>query len=461
MDNSLALEDADLPALGVILNKKAMLELTRQYLLAKGAQVEHWRIAHRTYSPRESCTVSFAVALRDDARAPLQQGWVVGRLYRTREQAETAYNQTRALVQATDTPANFWQTQVVYLDTQRLVLQVFAFDHELPGLVSATNMQSISQRLAAFLPPARLANPLRIEPLRYRPGHRCVLRYDLGPAQHIYGKVFPPANGKQTFQLMQALHASVDRDALLVAEPIAFFPEHSLLVQSAVPGRSLKEILRDAPDPGAAQAEARQVDMRAVLGRVAQALATLHRQAPLLGPTYDPIDDLERIEQEIERIASIAPKLAVALNGICLALRRGPAASSSTRCLTHGDFKPSQVLIGATIGLTDFDRAALSDPARDVGNFLASLRQDRAHLAGSAAAFDALAAAFVQAYRDASGAGVDLGRVNWYETCALLRKSVRAFYSSPRASTAAALADAAQARQTQLGSVELTKWQPV
>ncbi len=106
--------------------------------------------------------------------------------------------------------------------------------------------------------------------------------------------------------------------------------------------------------------------------------------------------------------------------------------------LVHGDCKPSQFLVlpgaqgdgAAQVAVLDFDHCGMADPAADVGNFLASLRQAGiAQARVSTRLEEVFLAAYLAACRAPEGLRL---RAAWYEAVALLRKGLRSFARSPR-----------------------------
>jgi hypothetical protein len=93
--------------------------------------------------------------------------------------------------------------------------------------------------------------------------------------------------------------------------------------------------------------------------------------------------------------------------------------------------------------MLDFDHCGMSDPASDVGTYLATLRQlgirqalyatDRAAAQARGVWLRALEDRFLDEYCVASSRGEGFRRrAGWYEAVALMRKALRAFARSPR-----------------------------
>jgi aminoglycoside phosphotransferase (APT) family kinase protein len=112
--------------------------------------------------------------------------------------------------------------------------------------------------------------------------------------------------------------------------------------------------------------------------------------------------------------------------------------------LVHGDCKHSQFLLTAAgPAILDFDHCGMSDPANDIGVYLATLRQlgiwQELKAGGGAAAaarkrwLRELEDRFLDAYVAASDFSPAFRlRATWYEAAALLRKALRGFARSPR-----------------------------
>ncbi|MGH8503912.1 MAG: phosphotransferase, partial [Gammaproteobacteria bacterium] len=76
-------------------------------------------------------------------------------------------------------------------------------------------------------------------------------------------------------------------------------------------------------------------------------------------------------------IGDIGPRLAARAHALARALADRLAAAPVADTPVHGDFYADQVLVsGNECAFLDFDRAGLSDPASDLGNFIAHLERD-------------------------------------------------------------------------------------
>lgn len=365
-----------------------------------------------------------------------------------------------------------------------LNMHVYRFEDDpaLPGLPTVMDPSAMASALRPILPDiafptARLLR-CRITPLRYRPGKRCTVRLDLwlrdGPSgtislETLYGKVYHEyGKAASVFAEMQLLSdaAPVQQGRLVVAHAAAFLPELLLVLQRPVEGTPLDAFLGAATSPIAVG------DPRGWNGvvRAAEALAALHTAGLTSTSERSIAAETRRFGKRAAQVAAVAPALGAqmhALAGALTATLGQLAAWGEESSLIHGDCKPSQFLLSAAqVALLDFDHCGLADPASDVGNFMATLRQlaIRQGLKARAVPQAALARTrwlraleqeFLDRYSASSGRNELFRlRTTWYESAALLRKALRAFGRSPHSNLPAALVEEAWACLAALPSTE-------
>ncbi len=258
-------------------------------------------------------------------------------------------------------------------------------------LYRATRPELATKFLARSLPifskkgPARLKSIDRIEVLKYKPGRRCVLRYDLyGRYRHtkrpahvqVIGKVFRDDRGLRLHKLQKMLwHNGFGADAvdnIFVPDSLAYIPEMRMQVQACAPGETLNDLVE-------------KVDIKPLIPLAARGLAKLHNlpvpipangHGPLALNTYMLGDELENLERFTASLAKDRPQampriLALRQELLVWADRLPPLPAAAP---IHRDFYYSQVLFsGSQLTLIDFDLIALGDPAIDVANFMAHL----------------------------------------------------------------------------------------
>jgi hypothetical protein len=303
--------------------------------------------------------------------------------------------------------------------------------------------------------------------MRYRPGRRATIRYDLWlrdgasgevRARTLYGKVYHDASkAASVVREMEMLSeaARMPELRLTVARPAGFLHDVPMVLQEPLAGLPL-DLFLGRPDQRQGGPDPRVWDGMA---RAATAVAGLHRSG-LISDRYRPVGpDLARMVKRSEAARALDPAaggamatLAVRLSGWLDSLPTWGAEET----LLHGDCKPSQFLIdGSGVGILDFDHCGMGDPAADVGFFLASLRQrssgtlesQRARQAVRPAWDEGLLAleqSFLDRYCETADRDQGFGhRAAWYQALALLRKAQRAFARSTRSLVPTALVEEA------------------
>jgi len=328
----------------------------------------------------------------------------------------------------------------------------------------------------------------RVEPVRYKPGSRCVMRYHLTltQARHgsdeprsrqltLFGKVYADvAQAAAVYQNLERLYCetlTVPGQVLpspLVPCPLGIVPALALVLSEAVgedarqdehmAALSGDQPLRLGPPrashplkPGLIRGPA-GVTSLAVPGEelrlAAAALARLHMSTVSVGAGQLSIGPAEaqRARDRAVLLATYYPQQGAALLSLVEELARRLSAQPPDGLLpVHGCFKPSQLLFRCgRVFMFDFDGFALADPALDIGCFLAYLRPSRVWWQPSLLRpwFEAAAAIFVRTYYEAMlGLGMPedavdgvLHRARLYEASRLIKIATRRVHrlNSPR-----------------------------
>ncbi|MBK9714889.1 MAG: phosphotransferase [Kouleothrix sp.] len=341
-----------------------------------------------------------------------------------------------------------------------LGMQVYSFEQDpaLPGLATALDPRRLRAALTAALPEYRDGESeilrVRARPLRYRPGKRCTLRFDLWARDRsgayvprtLYGKAYHDrAKAASVYNEMQLLAASAPARAgrVVLAPAEAFLEELQIVLQAPVVGESLELYLEGL------QGDVTHGDQRGWDGviRSADALAAVHTSGVAAGRAR-PIDkELSRFGKRAAQAAAVDPAVGGRLGELAAALPKWrPLLPEWGEQITivHGDCKHSQCLLTpAGVAILDWDHIGMADPATDIGTYLATFRQMGLHQElksrGSAAALARtqwlreLEDAFLDEYVAASGFGAGFyPRAHWYEAVALMRKALRAFARAPQ-----------------------------
>lgn len=158
-------------------------------------------------------------------------------------------------------------------------------------------------------------------------------------------------------------------DGLNVCEPITFIPEWNLALTSKASGFELQKILL-----GKGASDGSLIEPSIALS--ARWLAKLH--------SCNKMDDVPERSREEEagklgewcwHLSWLYPQFAERLsNTIRLVEEREDAVDPRSSVLIHGDFHQENIFVdGRKLTVIDFEQACISDPARDVGYFLAQL----------------------------------------------------------------------------------------
>jgi len=228
--------------------------------------------------------------------------------------------------------------------------------------------------LKVFLQPfaqERFGAPAEICGVQLTAIHRGVQRFDVqiknvananGAAWRLIGKTMRnPRRGEKTFQLMRSLwrhgFAREASDGICIPEPLAFWPEQSLLLMEEARGRKVRNLINSKGNPFYMQ-------------RLARTLAKLHC-CPLIVERRLALED--QIPTERAELAEAFPELAGEIDA-SIAAARATRLRDEDSALVHGDFHLGQVhLEGDKAWLLDLDGVKQGDPASDVGNVLALL----------------------------------------------------------------------------------------
>ncbi len=301
--------------------------------------------------------------------------------------------------------------------------RLFDNDPKLPWLAFASTAQVMRERFGALL--GTSVEECAITPVRYRPGVRCVFRYDLRTTTGIhtfFGKLIGQG-GEESMATIAALHAAHAAFPSMprVLPPLAYWPELHMLVQAEVDGGAELNDLAFDPAEDTANRERWLRDAGA-------RLAGLHGCA-VAGPTRTMADDLDELREYSAPIAAVDPALAeryaAALDRLATAGANGEPASVAS----HGAFRTDQFMIeNGELVMIDLDGFCWANPARDLGNFMAYLRWKAIRKPHDAAFIERVGQLFLQGYR-AAGRPIDEGWLARYTADSLLKVAGRRYRS--------------------------------
>lgn len=258
-------------------------------------------------------------------------------------------------------------------------------------LYRATRPDLAGAALADHLPvfqnggPARFKRVKDIQVLKYKPGRRCVLLYDLygrsrqdnRPSRYqVIGKVFRDERGRRLHKLQKMLWRNgfgpEAASGIYVANSLAYIPKMRMQVQAYAPGQTLDEL-------------AKSRNIGPLIPLAARGLAKLHNlPAPLPVNGDGPIDispyflddELANLDQFTQTLAEARPydmpRLLPLRDALFQWAESLPPLQKAVHI--HRDFYYSQLLFNmGQLTLIDFDLLAFGDPAIDAANFTAHL----------------------------------------------------------------------------------------
>ncbi|MDK3255742.1 phosphotransferase enzyme family protein [Blastococcus capsensis] len=283
----------------------------------------------------------------------------------------------------------------------RMTVSVAPVDEAFPQLVRLHDPAHLHDLLARAFPAGPFGEvatgDVTVETVRYRPGHRHVLRVGAGvDGSAVFAKVYRDDTGRRTVGAAAraaAAFAAAGGEAVVTPPgPGAYSPAERAALWPEVPGTPLSEVItlsgRGAVD---------------VVQAAGSTLRVLHDAGSADGSAEEPRSCPDAFGQAAEtlRTAEVVDVLAPAVGArlrrtVGRVLESIAALPVEAPTLVHGDFKCDNLVVsGSRVHLLDFDRCGRGDPAADVGKFFADLRW---WSAGDAAVRARLHAAFLDGY---------------------------------------------------------------
>ena len=344
--------------------------------------------------------------------------------------------------QAREAPLEVQPSGVLRAETIGLSVQAFPADSGLPALAASCDISS-SQVFQAIEKAAQTQLQDKVwtlsavvaEPVRYKPGNRCVIRYRLtlthsghGEQRHLtlFGKVYAdPQQARSVQALQQRLYdeqvaklgsqlVEQTYSAPLLPRPLGIVDEMGLTLNEAVQPTSVGEKMLTgtrALQPHLERDRGGEITSMSIpveeLRLTAAVLARLHTSAvqPAEGAPRTGAKEAKRARDRAALIASHNPAQAEETQRLARELaERLEAARPDSYRPAHGGFKSSQLLFHShEVFVVDFDGFCMADAALDVGYFLAYLRPSGLwyHSPGMREWFEAAAHVFTTTYRQA------------------------------------------------------------
>lgn len=392
----------------------------------------HLGSARFRLTPDIKLTASCEVEVLDEASGAREaraiavtwkRAWV-GKLSTRPLSAAEAGFQAEALRRGLAAP---FEQLIVRVPAWGMRVQVAPLDATFPQLLRLSDPQYVSHLLATVLgstpgplqtPPA---GPYRVRTIRYLPGQRHVLRYDLSnmaESKTIFAKPYHSGEGGRIVAAVkQAANWLAGRQrGVACLEPLAYVPDDDVILYPGLSGRPLHEALQRGD-----REVGRQLEL------AGKALQVLHREQGALSgslETWSFEAEVREIERKFQYLSVVQPSLGAVLGVIFDRARAlNERLPQEPPTFTHGDIRMEHFwMTHAGLTLMDFDFCHWADPALDLGQFLADLRlwcDARGHNVTDQAQQSFLAGYAPGAPRDR------LTRARLFETIELVRVAAR------------------------------------
>ncbi len=225
----------------------------------------------------------------------------------------------------------------------------------------------LAQHFQRMRPDARIES-ISSTRVRYLPEISCILRYqaDIGEGRPltIYGKVQHSRRGATTYEVMKALWDLPARASgeLVLAEPLAYYPEEALLLQSELPGEEVK---------GDRHSQI-FMDQCAVAGRM---IGHIHASKIQVGEAHSVDVEIDRIYRRLEEFKLSAPRVYMLLRDLLKQITaRAQKLAPEAPVPSHGDYKYNQFLFdGERYGMIDVEYFVQAEPSFDLGKYCGHL----------------------------------------------------------------------------------------
>jgi thiamine kinase-like enzyme len=221
--------------------------------------------------------------------------------------------------------------------------------------------------------------------VRYKPGNRCTVLYRLEYAPDMLIESHGPPivvaktdrhdKGQNAYEGMKALwDASFgSSNSVRIAEPLAYDSDLRVFVQGPVwEEQTLADLFLSVLDTGTPELMGA---LDEALQKTAQGLAELHRSGVKIGNASTWEDEMGEVLEQVMQLSEVFPSLSSGARPFLERVRQLEAVTPPDPFVpSHGTFRPVQVLLHkGEISFIDFDSFCQSEPARDLGMFLASL----------------------------------------------------------------------------------------
>lgn len=394
----------------------------------QGLRVEWCKRRKTFFRLNKALRVLYKVRFRDRKNRPFFQ-WLYCYMYPPgvgRKYLAKAFDRLR--LDPHDSLAAHRKRPVSFIEPLDMVVWAFPFDprlSQLQQLTSPRRMKQLVERHADALgiSASEHCKRLHCRPVKYIPGNRCVLRFDLdvvGPNRNqrqirFYSKTYERIRSQEMHRIFEQIHQQTQQahQTLIAPKPLINLEDLNTYWQLAIPGHA---VAKPFTTP----------DWALPLPRIAQALAEFHHSAITGLPAESSMQQtLEEAVEDGEKIGGYLPLFQQRAQALAdqiqsLAPQLEPA---ETLVPIHNAFRTQQVFdCDPNIAILDYDSVALGDPLYDVAEFATSMLFR--HIKGGVpleAPLKAMAD-FGEAYQQHAGWRWNMPRLYWYVAAFCLHK---------------------------------------
>ncbi|MFQ5598088.1 MAG: phosphotransferase family protein [Nitrospiria bacterium] len=298
-------------------------------------------------------------------------------------------------------------------------------DPKMSTLPLALNPEEVrrqfQERLQAWMGNQTSFSLRTIRVIRYKPGRRCLIEYDLDrmiTSQQkerltLIGKIKSRSFGKSGYRLLKSFWDTgfqTDKgDGISVPEPVGTIPAFRMWLQRKVPGKISTDLLAKS---GA----------ESLVQRIAEAAYKLQEAGVSTHREHSISDEIRILHEHLPKVTKQNRRWTERIDRLLEAADRlGRAIPTPCRTGIHRDFYADQVIVDdARLTLIDFDLYCLGDPGLDIGNFIAHITEQSLRLLGDPKALKDQEQAMEERYVELRGKWVRPS-VKTYTTLTLLR----------------------------------------
>lgn len=344
-DQNLVNRDCGLIGLPVLLDPSRFTALMQQTFPTAG--ITSTQAYYIRYKPGTSCLVACHI---ETAAGPTI---VYARAHHPDSPEKAAKGEQLASVESLLGPG------IVSVPELSLAIYAFPNDHEIRSLRRLFDPRAETCKWNRLLPDNPDLWTGKWTTLRYKPERRHVARLIAARGRGAAIKTYASDDYQHALIRGRTISAAKSiRSPSLLGES----EKYSTLAWEWINGTPLTSHLTD---------ESTQHDGADRLGG---ALAGFHREAPPLPFTHDTEAIKRDVQASNEMIEALCPQLKGRADQVCTKLFESLKGVAEHTCTIHGDLSAEQVMIhNGDMVFLDFDRAAIGNPAIDLGNFLANL----------------------------------------------------------------------------------------